>query len=252
MSVGPFGQDIGNPLAGATTCPHCNGVADVSPHPRLNQVCNVCGAPRIKLAEGQKLSGKELPALKEARTGERKRLQWKAGGIFGGVTTGFIFAIWTLWALIFGAGAIWAVSGLALAAPFLALALGGLAKSKANGMAAQKALRQAWKSALRDILANHRAGLTADQLAEMVPLTPAAIEDLTTEMSVDNRVRSRVTEDGRLVYTSEAGPRIDTSAANAATVGSEEAIADPLERRFAELEQAQQEQDAEQQRTLEK
>jgi hypothetical protein len=235
VSVGPFGKDPGDELAGATTCPHCNGVAGVSPHPRLKQVCNICGAPRIDLNDGTKLSGQELGPLKDARTAERKRIQWKVGGVFGGATSGFIFLLWMVWALIFGAGAIWAVSGLALAAPFLALALGGLAKSKSEAAAADKALRAAWKSAARDIIEAHPKGITAQTLAEKLPISVQQAEDIAAELSVDSIVASRVTEDGRLLLmsTGPSGPRIDTSEG--------QAIEDPLEKRFAELEQAEEE-----------
>ena len=193
-----------------------------------------------------KLSGKELPKLQAARTAERKRLQWKAGGVFGGATTAFIFALWTLWALIFGAGALWAVSGLALAAPFVLLALGGFARSKSQSEEVDKALREAWKIAARDIIIAHPGGMTASQLAEQLPLTEQQAEQIATELSVDNVVSSRVTEDGRLLLQAVAprGARIDES------VTANEPVADPLEQRFAELEQAQQEADAQQQQQL--
>jgi hypothetical protein len=203
----------------------------------LNQVCNICGAPRIDVKGGPKLSGKELPALQDARTAERKRLQWKVGGVFGGATAGFIFLLWMLWALIFGAGSIWAVSGVALAAPFVALAVAGLARSKSQEAAAVKALNAAWVSAAREIIIAHPGGMTAQQLAETLPISVEQAEEVATRLSVDSVVSSRVTEDGRLLFQAVAptGARIETK------VDPSEALADPLEQRFAELEQAQEE-----------
>ncbi len=237
MSVGPFGQEPGNELAGATTCPHCHGVAQVSPHPRLNQVCNICGAPRIDLEHAPKLSGDELPSLLAARTAERKRLQWKVGGVFGGAVTSFAFALWTLWALIVGTGMISTVVGLALSAPFFALAVAGYVQSKRASAKVDKALHAAWKSAARDLLMAHPGGMTAKQLSEELPLSLEQAEQVAAELSVDNTISSRVTEDGRLVLQAvgSAGPRIAT-----VPVQADEPLADPLEQRFAELEQAQQ------------
>lgn len=240
VSVGPFGQDPGDLLAGATQCPHCNGVATVRTEPALRQVCNVCGAPRIEIQGQPKLSGRERPHLEAARTAERQRLQWKVGSWFGGITSGFIFVLWMLFALIFGAGLTWAISGMALAAPFVVLALAGFARSKGKAGDVQTALQQAWKSAARDLILAHPNGITTKRLAEMLPMSEDAVEQLAAELSVDNEVSSRVTDDGRLLLQGSGAPtgmRIDAGA----SPGVDAAFGDPLEERFAELEQAEQE-----------
>lgn len=226
-------------LAGATVCPHCNGVATVRTDPDLRQVCNVCGGPRIQLPGPAELSGRERRPLEQARTAERQRLQWKVGGWFGGITSGFIFALWLLFALIFGAGLTWAISGMALAAPFLALALAGFARSKGKKADVQTALAEAWRSAARDLILAHPNGVTSKRLAEMLPMSEEQVEALAAELSVDNEVASRVTDDGRLLLMPSApsGLRIEADAGP----DREAEYADPLEERFAELEQAERE-----------
>ncbi len=237
-------------LAGATVCPHCNGVANVVPHPRLKQVCGLCGAPRVEPVGQPALSGNEREPLARARTAERQRIQWKIGGWFGGITSGFILLLWLLWALIFGVGVAWAATGLALAAPFLAVAIAGIARSKAKDGEVERALGEAYRSAARDLILAQPNGITTRELAAMLPLSEDEVEQLAAELSVESLVSSRVTEDGQLLLQAASGaspapgPRID--------VGAVDPHADPLEERFAELEAQQAEEDAQTKKRLER
>ena len=85
----PFGQDPGKLLEGATTCPHCGGVARSSPHAELRYICDICGAPRIDLRDPRLLSGREKPHLTAAKTALRQRAIWRVAGVFGGIASAF-------------------------------------------------------------------------------------------------------------------------------------------------------------------
>jgi hypothetical protein len=228
-------------------------VANVLPHPELKQVCGLCGAPRIEVKAGSDpkappvaLSGRERPHLEAARAAERKRLQWKTGGIFGTASTAFVFLLMMFWALIFGMGATWLITGAVLSAPFVLLAMVGFARSKGAVPEVQAALREAWKTAARDVILAHPNGITATELAAKLPMSEADAEDIAAQLSVDNLVNSRVTSDGRLLLEGVRGARIDTGAE-----APQADYVDPLEERFAELEQAEREQAAKKSRVHE-
>lgn len=238
--------DPNDPLAGATHCPHCGGLAKVSPHPELRFVCNICGAPRIE-TKGVTLSGRERPALEEARAAGRHRLFWKIGAIFGFTSAAFVIGV-TAIALLLGGGSWGMFGGVVFGLPWVVLAILSLGKARGKTEDVKRALDQAWRMAARDIAMASESGITAADLARQMGLDQAAAENLVAELSIDDTMRSRMTDDGRIVVAPLEGLRIDTSASAAASTPS---ALDPLEEKFAALEAAEAEAaEAEKKRTL--
>ena len=231
--------DPNNPLAGATNCPHCGGLAKVSPHPELRFVCNVCGAPRIE-TKGASLSGRERPALEQTRVAVRHRLFWKIGAVLGFSSAAFIFVI-SLVGMLFSAT--WGLlGGLVFGVPWVVLGVLAVARAKGKTAEVRRLLDEAWRSAARDLVHASQDGITARDLATRMGIDEATAENLIAEVSIDDSVRSRMTDDGRIVVAPVEGLRIDTAPTQPAL--------DPLEEKFAALEAAEAEAAEAKKRTL--
>ncbi len=235
----PFGRDLAenNPLAGASKCPHCGGLAKTSPHPELGAICNICGAPRIGV-KGVELSGKEKAPLEAARNAMRTRTLWRVATLFGSVVAAFGLAVAALVAVVASFSS--AFGGVAMVLPWVILALVARQKAKGETTNLTRALDEAWKSAARDVVVQSD-GVTASGIGEALGLEESKAEELLAELSVDDDLRSRVTDDGRLVLAPSTMVRIDAEATGAGKTIS----ADPLEERFAALEEAMAAEEAE-------
>jgi hypothetical protein len=216
-------------LKGASQCPHCGNVGVVLESSELRQVCGLCGAPRVVPSdESIKLSGREAPALREAQKARRNRMLWRSLGL----VSGSIGAFWTLASLIvmaLGAGTVGFVLAIAGILPLLLLTITAITRSRANGAAIQQQLDEAWKSAARDVVLSQNKAVTAASLAKALPISEAAAETLLAQLSVDDSLRSDVTDDGQVAF-SVHGSRIE--------VPQPAAPADDLEKRFAALEES--------------
>jgi hypothetical protein len=233
-----FGQDPGSFLQGATTCPHCGGIAKASPHHELRFVCDLCGAPRIEVkGKPVELTSTERRGLEAARKAQKSRAGWRFGGIFAGLSSAFLFAIYTLIALIFGLSLGLVVTAGITAGPMVLLLLVALSRVKNKTGEIQKALDQAWTGAARQLVLASKNGIAVPDLAERLGMTEADAERIAAQLTVDNQVSSRVSDDGRLVLEGTTGIRIDADEGGSP-------MADPLEARFAELERQQAEEDA--------
>jgi len=238
MSPPQPAYDPSSPLKGASECPHCEAFSVVVAHTEHRFVCGVCGAPRVKLAtSGYQLSGRERAPLERAQAARRQRFFWRVAGAFGGLVGAAGLAITSLLALIFSAG--WSTGlGVAAALPFLLLAGVAFAKSRARGGEIRAALDQAWAAAARDVVLAAPHGVTAQHIREALGLSEEVTSQVLAQLEVDNVVRSRVSEQGALVYSAVGGPqlRIDPGAAS----GAPTQIADTgkLEDRFAALDEA--------------
>jgi len=235
----PFGGDLAdnNPLEGATKCPHCGGLAKTSPHPEYGAVCNICGAPRIHV-DDVKLSGKERPHLEAARNAMRTRTLWRVAALFGTVVAAFGMAVAALVAIVASMSS--AFGGVAMVLPWVVLALVARHKAKGESKSLERSLDEAWKSAARDVVMEND-GVTASGIGEALGLEESKAEALLAELSVDDALQSRVTEDGRLVLAPSTMVRVDAGATGAGKT----IAADPLEERFAALEEAMAEEEAE-------
>lgn len=235
----PFGRDLAdNPLAGASKCPHCGGLAKTSPHPELGAICNICGAPRIGVKKGLELSGREKAPLEAARNAMRTRTLWRVATLFGSVVAAFGLAVAALVAVVASLSS--AFGGVAMVLPWVILALVARQKAKGETKNLTHALDEAWKSAARDVVVQSD-GVTASGIGEALGLEESKAEELLAELSVDDGLRSRVTDDGRLVLAPSTMVRIDAEATGAGKTIS----ADPLEERFAALEEAMAAEEAE-------
>ncbi|MEM1032900.1 MAG: hypothetical protein AAGN82_21320 [Myxococcota bacterium] len=237
----PFGRDLNDqdPLAGATKCPHCGAKAKTSANPELGAVCNVCGAPRIDVREVT-LSGKERKPLIAARDAMRSRTLWRVAALFGTVVSVFGLGVTAMVALFMGAGAAYAVGGISMALPWILLAAVGYVKAKGETKNLEARLSEAWRSAARDVVAARPSGVTASGLAETLQLDEAKAEEILAELSIDDMLQSRITDEGGLVLAPSTMLRIDQGA----TGGSKTVVGDPLEERFLALEEAMAEEEA--------
>lgn len=238
----PFGRDLAddNPLKGAVKCPHCGGLAKTSPHPELGAICNICGAPRVGV-KSVELSGRERAPLEAARNALRTRTLWRVGALFGTVVAAFGLAVAALVAVVAGLSS--AFGGVAMVLPWVILALVARQKAKGETKNLTRALDDAWISAARDVVVQSE-GVTASGIGEALGLEESKAEELLAELSVDDELRSRVTEDGRLVLAPSTMVRIDAKATGAGKTVAADAT-DPLEERFAALEEAMAAEEAE-------
>ncbi len=246
--------DPNNPLKGASECPHCGSHAVTSSHDEHRFVCGVCGGPRVRIdAKGVELSGGEARPLAQAQAGRKSRFWWRLFGTLGGLVGAFGVLTTALMVLLFEPGVIGAGLGFAAALPFLLLAFTAIAKSRARTQDIQRAIDQAWKSAARDVVLASPDGITARQLSQQLPVPEQAAETILAELSVDDMLQSRVTDDGKLQFSASTAARIevDTQAAKGRaqlTQAERHALGtaktqygdaeDELEERFEALEEA--------------
>jgi len=228
--------DPNNPLKGATTCRHCGGVAAIVKHGEYRYVCNLCGAPRIQVTNDRvKLSGDEHPDLVRAEETIVSRRFWRGGGLLGAMAGSFGLLCTAVMQLVFSPESLlWSAAGVAMSLPFVLLAFVALGKSKSKTTTIDRHLDQAWKNAARDVVVQ-MGGITAQQLTQALPMTQADAEQVAAELSIDARVHSRITDEGRLRLEPAAHSRFAQGAQQPSTSA---AGPDPLEQRFEALEEA--------------
>jgi hypothetical protein len=223
------------------TCPHCSAVAGASPHPELRFRCDVCGGPRIPIADPRiERSGREVPALRQARAAAMSRGGWRAAAIASGVLLGFEVVLFALLLLFLGASAGLFVAGLVTMAPIAAFSFWAMQRAKARGREITPALDAAWVGAATDVASQSRGGLTARGLATALGIAEPQAEELLALLEVNDVVRGAVTPGGDFAYAPRL--RVDETPARAddasALAAEEEAItagqaADPLPHRTA-------------------
>lgn len=225
-----------NELQGASKCPSCGGIANAVPHTEFRWVCNLCGAPRIEVkGEGIALSGEEKPYLERANKAKTARAAWRFGGFVGGALGGFGLVATLLMYLIFGS-VLLAGAGIALSFPFLLLALAAFAKDNARSREIDEQVDSAWRIAGRDVVMQSKS-ITAEQLTEILPMNQLDAEQLAAELAVDEQLHSRINEEGRIQLSPVAQTQVRIDAA-ADAAGPTIVADDPLEERFAALEEA--------------
>lgn len=188
-------------------CPHCGVVADVERASRLIYRCRVCGGPRVPLGDASVTrSGKERKALKAAQRLRFKHAAWLiAAGAVGGL--GALSLLVTLGVLlVVTPGLVPTVAALLAAA--LPLGLAGYAAHRARGHAREleTKLGDAWRAVATDILNQHTDPVDAEHLGRALRLEDEEVERLLTDLEVHDVVRTRVTDDGALVYEPVGAP----------------------------------------------
>ncbi len=193
----------GAPQAGAPKCVHCGAVSATSPHSELRQVCNVCGSPRVVTTKRSiKLGGSEVDPLQRARTLRRSRSAWRVGGAIGGLSTALIMALTFLPQIIWGASGIGTIAGILIAIPFLLVAILAAFRAPARTKQIKNAVDEAWKSAAKDVAVQMATRtVTAQQLAEALPVGVAQADQLLTQLTVDDVLRADITPEGRIAYS---------------------------------------------------
>lgn len=196
-----FCKRCGAPQPGAPTCPRCGAIAGTSPDGELVLKCQACGAPRVVVeAPGVELSGNEQPHLEKASKARTGRVGWwiaAVAAVIAGVGT---LGVTALVSLLLGMSFIAAGIGLALTIPFVLLAVVGFRKAGQRTEQVRQAVDAAWMSAAKDIAQQSKEPVTAEQLAEMLPLSVGRSERLLAQLAVDDMLSSDITPEGRLSF----------------------------------------------------
>jgi hypothetical protein len=202
-------------MHGAGSCPHCNVVADVEPHPALGFRCLVCGGPRVLVdAAGVELSGATRAALKSAKTHHTKQLLLSAAGFsllgMGGLSLLMASAV----LLAVSPGLLLTLFTLLACCVPLAGGAWGLMRAAAARQTRSEALHSAGSSALADAQAV-LGPLDAQQAAQLLRVDADQAELLLAEASVASLLaqaappRTRVAEG--LPATTPDAPSADST-----------------------------------------
>lgn len=209
-------EACGSPQSDAVKCPLCGSVANASPESEFGYRCDVCGGPRVPVADTRVvLSGRTSDHLLRADLARHERAKARAAAMGTGVVGAGL--------VLFGAAAT-LFFGPLLGIPLVLLgmlAFGGtafgLSRSASHGKGIQPAIDAAWESAAADVVAS-LGSATAPRLAEALGIPETRAEELLAQLEISN-----------LVYAG-AGGKYE---ANVRVVSSDES---PEEARFAELE----------------
>ncbi|MEJ7730967.1 MAG: zinc ribbon domain-containing protein [Polyangiaceae bacterium] len=183
-------------------CPHCGASAGVHEDPALRLVCDVCGAPRGPVLEKPwKSSGRELSGLRRAQAARRGRTGWRAAAAASGSLLFFSAATIGLIAAIFGMGLAFGVVALGVTGALLALTLWAAGKARTRGKEIEPALDAAWIAIATDIAQQTKGTLTAADLARALTVDEARAEQLLALLDVNDVVKSEITEDGEIAYS---------------------------------------------------
>ncbi len=231
----------------ASKCPLCGAVAGESPDEELRYVCDVCGAPRVPLDDpAVRRSGKEAAPLKRADAARKARAGWRAAAVGAAVVLPFVLALSAILGLAWSATAA-LVAAIMLGLPAASLLGFAMARAKARGKEIQPALDAAWLSVATDIAQSATGPLKAGDLAAKLRVDTAQAEQLLALLDVNDVVRSDITEEGEIAYSSRlrvahpaaaAAPDPDASAAEheaaedeAASLAAQKTLLAPVERK---------------------
>lgn len=196
----------------AEACPHCSGVAGVSAHPELRFRCDVCGGPRVPVADARiKRSGREVPLLQKARAAASARSAWRAAGIAASALFGFELFLFAVLLLVLSASVGLFTAGLLTMAPVAVFALWAFRRAKSRGQDVAPALDAAWVSVASDVARQSERPLTAGALASTLRIGEPQAEELLALLEVNDVVRGAVSPAGEFGYA----PRLRVGAAPA-------------------------------------
>lgn len=168
------------------TCPLCNGVSGVDPHPELILVCKLCGAPRIPVPEGSTVPPLAVAALKKADAARKKRGFLRGLQIVGGVGAAFgLFVFLITWLV---GSFFWALMPAAL---FVAPAILAILWARSGRAAASKEVRAqvdaAWVAAGTELVRSGKVKTAAD-LMKVMGLDAIKAQEVFTLLSVDAEI----------------------------------------------------------------
>ncbi|WP_437632176.1 zinc ribbon domain-containing protein [Sorangium sp. So ce854] len=211
----------------AEACPHCSGVAGVSAHPELRFRCDVCGGPRVPVADARiKRSGREAPLLQKARAAASARSAWRAAGIAASALFGFELFLFAVLLLVLSASVGLFTAGLLTMAPVAVFALWAFRRAKSRGQDVAPALDAAWVSVASDVARQSERPLTAGALASTLRIGEPQAEELLALLEVNDVVRGAVSPAGEFGYAPRlrvgAAPADEAEAAARALAAAEE------------------------------
>ena len=186
-------------------CPHCGNVAAVEPSAGLRFRCQICGGPRVVIdAPGIVRSGREIPALKAAQHQRFRIAAWRVGaGALAGLSMISLLVVLTVLLLV-SPGVAGTLTALSLVAVPVVLAAVLWSKAARRRAEQQTALDEAWSLAARDALEQRGEELSAADLARIMHLRDDEAEQLLADLSLNDHVRSRVTDGGDVLYSAGA------------------------------------------------
>ena len=193
-------------------CPHCGNEAGLELSPSLRYRCRICGGPRVPITGADFVrSHRESRQLESARLARRAELLFGALWIVSGVIGGTSLLL-TLLTLLLFSGLLTGWGGLLLA-PALLLILSLWARRRTLGARASKdeALANAWSSVAHEVLEHGADEMTATELGNHMLTDEAHAEQLLARLNVDDQVRTRITDDGELTYSTRSARRVRIS-----------------------------------------
>jgi hypothetical protein len=184
-----------------TSCPHCKAKARLLEDDRFRWVCGVCGGARVPSPDPKTHSAAENEHLQRSK--QLITQAHFARGIasftgLGATGTALLAAIF-----LFGFHVAPAFSLLLIVmSVVLSMTTIGFSRSaRAKIDEAKTQVTSAWELVAEALLKTHDHALTAAELAAMMKTTEPDAERLLTLLSVDDKVRSAITEDAQIRYS---------------------------------------------------
>ncbi len=211
----------------ASSCPHCNVVADVEPHAAFGFSCRVCGGPRVVVDATEVELGKAARAALKAAAGEhRKHLLFSAAGLglLGLGAIGLVIA--SVVVLAAAPGLLATLSAFLAAGVPIAAGLWAMWRAATARQLRGEAMHGARVEALGDAQAVLGA-LDGPRIAELMRLDPEQAELLSAEASVERLLaqaappRLRVEGEPARTAIEDAGAELEAAAARTAREGTE-------------------------------
>lgn len=190
-------------------CPHCKSVADVEPSNLLRYRCRVCGGPRVAVDDASVVrTGREAQVLARAARLYKESAAFRVGA---GVLLGFgvLSLLVALGVIAIAAPGAIGVAGMAfMAAVPLVIAALAFRRSQSARRGLNEQLDQAFCLVAADVLAARGGAITASELGRVLRLEEPRAEALLGQLNVNDFIHARVTDDGDIVYESEAPARL--------------------------------------------
>jgi ribosomal protein S27E len=190
-------------------CPHCRSVARTVPHPTLRHRCSVCGKPRLLPTVGTaSIESETVRQLQVAGASQRVSVILSILGycLLGLGLPGLLLTAVVLLILMPG---LW-VSGIALTVAVIPLLLWMFTRVSANRAtrARDRAIEQSYSQAILASLCALSTELDAESIAQLIGLPLEHTEKLLTRLNADERMTSRVTDEGNLLYGATQPARV--------------------------------------------
>jgi hypothetical protein len=181
-------------------CPHCHSIARTLPHPTLLHRCSVCGRPRF-VPGPNSLSATNDAVIQLRAAGQSHRV-----GVILQVASGLLLALEVM-VLLVVAGVLFVspnawVSGIALALALVPLLFWLFVRSRGKAALGSRdqALERAYAEAILGTLNASAVELDTESIARQTGLSTLRTEKLLTQLNADDRMTSRVTDDGALLF----------------------------------------------------